>query len=76
MAMTLSEVETKIEALLDSPQVDYTIGDKKVSASQKLDQLIKYREHLLKYPVDTDLQIVHFDTGVNEFGEETGEYED
>jgi len=76
MAMTLSEVETKIAALLESPQVDYMIGDKKVSASQKLAQLIKYREHLLKYPVDADLQTVHFNTNVDEFGVEQGEYED
>lgn len=76
MAMTLSEVDTKIEALLESPQVDYQIGDKKVSAGQKLDQLLKYREHLLKYPADADLVTMHFNTNVNEFGEEQGEYED
>ena len=75
-AMTLAEVETKIAALLESPQVDYVIGDKKVSASQKLDQLIKYREHLVKHPIDADLQTIHFNTNVNEFGEEQGEYED
>jgi len=76
MAMTLSEVDTKIEALLESPQVDYMIGDKKVSAGQKLDQLLKYREHLLKHPTDTDLLTMTFNTNVNEFGEEQGEYED
>ena len=75
-AMTLSEVETKINALLTSPQVDYQIGDKRVSASQKLKQLLAYREHLLKHPTDTDLQLLHFNTNVNEFGEEQGEYED
>jgi len=76
MAMTLSEVDTKIAALLESPQVDYMIGDKKVSASQKLDQLIKYREHLIKYPTDTDLLTMNFNTNVNDFGVEQGEYED
>jgi hypothetical protein len=76
MAMTLSEVDAKIEALLENPQVDYRIGDKQVSASQKLNQLLKYREHLLKNPTDADLQTIHFNTNVNEFGEEQGEYED
>jgi len=76
MAMTLSEVDTKIEALLENPQVDYQIGDKKVSANQKLKQLLTYREHLLKFPADTDLKTIHFNTNVNEFGEEQGEYED
>ncbi len=76
MAMTLAQVDVKIKALLDSPEVDYTIGDKKVSASQKLDQLLKYREHLLKHPSDNDLQTIHFNTNINEFGEEQGEYED
>jgi len=78
MAITLAEVEAKIEALLDSPEVDYQIGDKRVSASQKLDQLLKYRKALIENPQsgDGDIQQIHFNLNVNEFGEEQGEYED
>lgn len=78
MAMTLAEVEAKIETLLESPETDYQIGSKRVNASQKLDQLLKYREHLMKHPgtSDADLQTLNFNMNVNEFGEETGEYED
>lgn len=76
MAMTLEEVNTKIEALLNSPEVDYKIGEKTVSASQKLDQLIKYRKHLMEYPDDPGIEIINFNTNVNEFGEEQGEYID
>lgn len=75
MAMTLDEVNTKIEALLNGQQVDYEIGDKSVKASQKLDQLLKYREHLLKNPAP-DVATMHMDFGTNEFGEETGQFED
>lgn len=74
-AMTLDEVETKINELLANQQVDYQIGDKRVSASQKLDQLLKYRKHLLENP-QTDLATMHFNFNVNEFGEEQGEYEE
>lgn len=74
-AMTLDEVETKINELLTNPKVDYQIGDKKVSASQYLDQLLKYREQLLKHPV-ADQATMHFEFDFDEFGDELGEYED
>lgn len=74
-AMTLAEVETKINALLATPQVDYKIGDKTVSASQKLKQLLAYREHLLKHPTASQVT-AHFNLDTNEFGIEKGEFED
>ena len=74
-AMTLAQVETKINALLESPQVDYRSGDLQVSASQKLKQLLAYREHLLKHPAASQA-FVSMDLGTNEFGIETGEFED
>lgn len=74
-AMTLAEVETKINALLTTPEVDYTVGDKKFSNSQKLKQLMAYREHLLKHPT-ASVDTLHFDLGISEFGQERSEYED
>lgn len=75
MAITLAEVETKIEALLDTPQVDYKIGDKEFKSSQKIKQLMAYRKHLLEHPAASQ-QFVHMDLGTNEFGQELGEFED
>lgn len=74
-AMTLAEVETKIKALLETPQVDYVSGDKAFKNGQKLDQLMKYREHLLKHPQASQV-FVSMDFGTNEFGIESGEFED
>ena len=74
MGMTLSEVEAKIRSLLESPEVDYQIGDMRVSASQKLKQLLEYRRELKKRPTASQA-IVSFNLDVNEFGEEQGEYE-
>ena len=72
MAKTTQElidlVDEKIEALIESPEVDYKIGDKSVSAGQKMKQLKDMRASLLLNP-DADiktLEIEGFD--VDEFG--------
>jgi len=61
-------IDEKIEALINSPEVDYKIGDKSVSAGQKMKQLKDMRASLLSSP-DADiktLEIEGFD--VDEFG--------
>ncbi len=75
-AMTLAEVETKINALLENPKVDFKEGDVEVKNSQRLDQLLKYREHLMKNPTTPSLVTMHMNFDVNEFGEDQGEFED
>ena len=72
MAKTTQElidlIDEKIEALIESPEVDYKIGDKSVSAGQKMKQLKDMRASLLLNP-DADiktLEIEGFD--VDEFG--------
>ena len=74
-AMTLAEVETAINALLTDPQVDYTIGDKTVKASQKLEQLMKYRDHLLENP-SAEVAFVNFEMDYDEFGVSQAELHD
>ena len=74
-AMTLAEVETKINALLATPQVDYTIAEKTFKSSQKIQQLIAYRKQLLEYPAASQV-FVDMNLGTNEFGQELGEFED
>ena len=53
-------IDEKIEALINSPEVDYKIGDKSVSAGQKMKQLKDMRASLLLNP-DADMKVVEFD---------------
>jgi len=50
-------------------------GGLTIKNSQRLDQLLKYREHLMKHPVP-DMVTMNFDLGVDEFGVAQGEFED
>ena len=72
MAKTTQElidlIDTKIEELIDSPEVDYKIGDKSVSAGQKLKQLKDMRASLLLNP-DADIKVSEFEGfDIDEFG--------
>jgi len=72
MAMTqelISKIDEKIEALIDNPEVDYKIGDKSVSAGQKIKQLREMRAELVKNP-DADAVFMSFDFDISEFGED------
>jgi len=64
MAKTSQElvdlIDEKIEALISSPEVSYKIGDKSVSASDKIKQLKDMRASLLLNP-DADMKVVEFD---------------
>lgn len=73
-APTIAELDAKIKELTDSPRVDYQIGDKKVSASQYLTQLLAIRKHLLENP-QPDLATMHFDVRIDAFGRKLGEEE-
>jgi len=75
MTLSITDIDAKIQALLDSPQVDYREGDVSVSASQKLSQLMQVREMLVRNP-DADISIMTFDSDdINEFGEDNNQYE-
>ncbi len=65
----IEKINTKIEALIDNPEVDYKEGDVSVSAGQKIKQLQAMRESLLA-GADADLALVAFDIDINEFGED------
>lgn len=74
-AQLIELIDTEIETLITSPQVDYQIGEKRVSAGQKITQLREMREALLKqqtqYPAGGsggDFTVVAFDSQINEFG--------
>ena len=73
MATTITEkiaaIDLKIDDLIANPEVDYKIGDKSIKASQKMDQLLKMRESLLKQ-ADADVKIMEFEGfDTNGFGE-------
>ncbi len=44
----LASVDAQITALVANQQVDYEVGNVRVDASQKFDQLMKLREHIIK----------------------------
>ena len=72
MALSTQEmidlIDTKIEGLINNPEVDYKIGDKSVSASDKIKQLQVMRKEILA-GADADIKIISFDVNdINEFG--------
>jgi hypothetical protein len=71
----LDAVDTAISGLVTTQQVDYKIGDKSVSAGQKMEQLIKLRKLLLETP-DAEIGQMAFDIDITEFGEDDSQYED
>ena len=83
MGLTEAEIEQKIAAILSeleqlvtNPQVDYQIGNKRVSASQKQAQLLKqleYWESKLKQLPTEDAS--SFDIDIDQFGQDKSEYE-
>ena len=66
--VNIDTVNAAIEALVASPQVDYTIGEKTVKAGQIMDQLLKVKKQLTDNPA-ADINIMAFDfLDINEFG--------
>lgn len=72
MSTTLEEIDAKIQALLETPEVDYKMGQKTVSASQKIKQLYMARRQLLENP-SAEIEFMDFNMGKNEFGQPLGE---
>jgi len=73
-APTLADVETAIAALVTNQQIDYKVGDKTFKNSQKLDQLIKVRDMLMKDPVP-DIDFMAFDAlDIDVFGTDETQY--
>jgi hypothetical protein len=83
MGMSYEEIESKIQAiraelekLVEAPEVDYQLGDKRVSASQKQAQLLaqlEYWEKRLKaFPLE---DVSGFDYRIDQFGGDVSDYE-
>ena len=69
----LATVNAAIAALVANPEVDYTIGDKSVKASQKLAQLLVIRKELMANP-QSDINIMAFDAlDIDEFGADSSQ---
>lgn len=73
--MTLAEVDTAINALLTTPEVDYRIGQKTVKAGDKIKQLMAYRKHLLDNPT-AEIEFANIDMSFDEFGVSRSELQD
>jgi hypothetical protein len=71
-AQRLAAIDLKIDALLTTPEVDYTDGDVSVKAGQKIQQLLDARKEILAHPTP-DIALMVFDNPVDEFGNDTTE---
>lgn len=82
MALTEAQINTKLtaidaalDALVTSPQVDYKIGQKSVSASQKQKQLMEQREYyeklLLQIPKE---EVIDQEDSITALGEDQNQY--
>lgn len=73
MAIDVTTLETQINALIATPQVDYRVGDKEFKNSQKLQQLLKLRDYLIANPT-AELDIVQFDTEIEDNGQDNTQF--
>jgi len=73
-AELIASIDAQLETIIASPEVDYQIGELRVSASQKAKQLLDMKKQLLQQP-DIDVDTMAFDFDVNEFGEDSSQFE-
>lgn len=70
-------IDAKISALIANPQVDYAVGNVRISASQKMEQLIKLREMFLQRMAEKPFEAIDvIQSNFDAFGEEFGSYID
>jgi hypothetical protein len=75
----LTRIDLKISALVENPQVDYQVGGGngtvRITASQKLDQLMKLRESILKRITSKPEEVIEtLQTDFSAFGEDFNTY--
>ena len=71
----LTTIDTKISGLISSQEVNYAIGNIRVDAGQKLEQLMKLREKVIARMVEKPYEEIEtLQDGVNLFGEDFGRY--
>jgi hypothetical protein len=69
----VAAIETAINNLVASPQCDYRIGNKAVSKSDLIRQLMELRQNLAETP-EVALEIVTFDGGIQLSGEDLTQF--
>jgi hypothetical protein len=73
----LVSIDAQITALVANPQVDYEVGNVRVDASQKLDQLLKLREHVIKRMAEKPYEAIEvIQSDFSAFGENLGSFVD
>jgi hypothetical protein len=71
----IEAIQSELEQLVQNPQVDYQIGQKKVTASQKQEQLMKqlsYWEQKLKEIPGQSIDSVDFE--IDKYGRDNSDY--
>jgi hypothetical protein len=73
----LSTIDARISALITSQEVDYQVGNVRVSANQKFEQLMKMREHVIKRMAEKPYESWEVvQTDFSAFGENLGTFVD
>lgn len=71
----IDDINTELAQLAENPEVDYQIGQKRVSASQKQEQLLKQLQYWEQKLKELPSQSVDsFDFEVDQFGRDKSEY--
>ena len=68
MAVNIIAIDNAINALVTNPQVNYSIGDKSVSAGDLIRQLMELRTNLAQTPsLEVDLMTFDWDVALSGF---------
>ena len=66
--ISIADVNAAIVSLIDTPEVDYIIGDKAFKSGQKITQLLAIRKELMVNPA-ADIKLIAFDVlDIDELG--------
>ena len=66
--ISIADVNAAIVSLIDTPEVDYKVGDKAFKSGQKITQLLAIRRELMANPA-ADIKLIAFDVlNIDELG--------
>ena len=73
-AEMIASIDTQLASIIANPEVDFTVGGVKISASQKTKQLLEIKAQLLSQP-DAEIADLAFDFDIDPFGGDNSQYE-
>ncbi len=73
MAIDMTALDAKINELVSNPKVNYSIGDKSVSAGDYLRQLMELRDNLVATP-ELALEFIQLDSDIELSGNDRTQF--